>query len=124
MEPIRYTRVGRGMVAYQVLGDGPFDLVCIPGLVNHLEASWEEPSLARHYRRLASFCRLVVFDRRGAGLSDRFEADAPVTIEERAEEIAAVMAAAGCQRPAVFATADGSPVALFFAATNPLAVRA
>jgi class 3 adenylate cyclase len=92
--------------------------------VNHLEASWEEPSLARHYRRLASFCRLVVFDRRGAGLSDRFEADAPVTIEERAEEIAAVIAAAECQRPAVFATADGSPVALFFAATNPLAVRA
>jgi class 3 adenylate cyclase len=112
------------MVAYQVLGDGPFDLVCVPGFVGNIEAAWGEPALARHYRRLASFCRLIVFDRRGTGMSDRFEAGAPLTIEERAEEIAAVAAAAGCERPAIFACADGSPVAIFFAATMPKEVRA
>ena len=124
MEPIRYARSGVGSVAYQVIGEGPIDLVCVPGLVNHIEAAWDEPSLARHYRRLSSFCRLVLLDRRGAGLSDRLPSDAAPTIEERAEDIAAVLSAAGCERPALFATADGAPVGLFFAATHPEVVRA
>jgi class 3 adenylate cyclase len=92
--------------------------------VNHIESAWQEPSLARHYRRLASFSRLVLFDRRGAGLSDRLPSDAAPTIEERAEDIAAVIGAAECRRPALFATADGSAVALFFAATYPQALQA
>ena len=124
MEPILYTRSGGGSIAYQVVGDGPLDMVCVPGLVNHIEAAWDEPSLARHYRRLASFCRLVLFDRRGAGLSDRLPTAAAPTIEERAEDIAAVIAAVGCAHPALFATADGAPVGLFFAATYPETVRA
>ena len=75
---------GSGSIAYQVIGEGPVDLVCVPGLLNHIESAWDEPSFARHYRRLASFCRLVLLDRRGAGLSDRLESVAAPTIEERA----------------------------------------
>jgi class 3 adenylate cyclase len=124
MEPILYTRSGSGSIAYQVIGEGPVDLVCVPGLLNHIESAWDEPSFARHYRRLASFCRLVLLDRRGAGLSDRLASVAAPTIEERAEDIAAVVAAVGCEHPALFATADGAPVGLFFAATYPETVRA
>ena len=69
--------------------------------MDDLEAAWDEPSLARHYRRLSSFCRLVLMDRLGAGLSDRLPTDAAPTIEERAEDIAAVISAAGCERPAL-----------------------
>ena len=124
MEPILYTRSGSGSIAYQVIGEGPLDLVCVPGLLNHIESAWDEPSFARHYRRLASFCRLVLLDRRGAGLSDRLPSAAAPTIEERAEDIAAVVEAVGCEQPALFATADGAPVGLFFAATYPETVRA
>ena len=111
------------MVAYQVLGDGRPDLVCVPGLVNHMEAAWEEPALARHYRRLSSFSKLVLFDRRGAGLSDRLPTGAALTLEERAEDIAAVQAAVPCRDAFLFATADGASVAIFFAATHPDRVR-
>ena len=70
MEPVLYAQSASGSIAYQVLGGGSFDLVCVPGLVNHIETAWDEPAMARHYRRLAAFCRLVVMDRRGASRRD------------------------------------------------------
>jgi pimeloyl-ACP methyl ester carboxylesterase len=104
-------------IAYQVHGDGPLDLVFVPGFVSHVELFWEEPQAARFLRRLASFARVIVFDKRGQGLSDRQER--PPTLEESMGDLRAVMEAAGCESAAIFGISEGGPMSALFAATYP-----
>jgi serine/threonine protein kinase/TolB-like protein/Flp pilus assembly protein TadD len=113
----RYARSGDVNIAYQVLGDGPIDLVYVPGWVTNIDYSWEDPSLARYYRRLASFSRLILFDKRGTGLSDQ-TAKLP-TLEQRMDDVRAVMDAVGCERAALFGASEGGNMSLLFAATYP-----
>ena len=113
----RYTRSGDMNIAYQVVGDGPVDLVYIPGWVTHIEYCWEEPSLARYYNRLASFSRLILFDKRGTGLSDR--PPGLQSMEERMDDVRAVMDAAGSERAVVFGASEGGILSMLFAATYP-----
>jgi class 3 adenylate cyclase/pimeloyl-ACP methyl ester carboxylesterase len=113
----RYARSGEVNIAYQVVGDGPFDLVFVPGSVSHVELVWEIPAWAAFLRRLASFSRLIVFDKRGTGMSDRV-AGAP-TIETRMDDVRAVMDAAGSKRGALLGLSEGAPMSVVFAATYP-----
>lgn len=113
----KYARSGDVHIAYQVVGDGPMDLVFSPSPVSNLEVAWEWPPFARFLNRLASFSRLILFDKRGTGLSDRVT-DAP-TLEERMDDVRAVMDAVGSRRAAIFGTSEGGPLALLFAATYP-----
>jgi pimeloyl-ACP methyl ester carboxylesterase len=106
-------------IAYQVVGDGPFDLVWAPPWISHVEEAWEEPTLARFLRRLASFSRLIVFDKRGTGMSDRVPEDRLPSLEERMDDMRAVMDAAGSERAAVFGASEGGNLAVLFAATYP-----
>ncbi|MGD9736439.1 MAG: adenylate/guanylate cyclase domain-containing protein [Solirubrobacterales bacterium] len=113
----RYADSSGVSIAYQVHGDGPLDLVFVPGFVSHVELIWEEPTVAAFFRRLSSFARLVVFDKRGQGLSDRL--GRPPTLEESMDDLRAVMDAAGCQRPALFGISEGGPMVSLFAASHP-----
>ena len=113
----RYAKSGDINIAYQVLGSGPVDLIYVPGWVTHLEYGWEEPSLARFYRKLASFSRLILFDKRGTGLSDQ-SANLP-TLEQRMDDVRAVMQAVDSQRAVVFGMSEGGNMAMLFAATYP-----
>jgi class 3 adenylate cyclase len=116
--PTRYAQSTDGTsIAYQVHGDGPLDLVFVSGFVSHVELVWEEPAIARFLRRLASFSRLVFFDKRGQGLSDRL--GRPPTLEETMDDLKAVMDAAGCGTAAVFGISEGGPMSALFAATHP-----
>jgi len=115
----RYARSGTVNIAYQVVGDRPRDLVFVPGWVSHVEAGWDEPLLARFRRRLASFSRLILFDKRGTGMSDRVpDANLP-TLEERMDDVRAVMDAAGSERAAILGQSEGGSMAMLFAATYP-----
>ena len=113
----RYAKSGDINIAYQVLGNGPIDLIYVPGWVTHLEYGWEEPSLARFYRRLASFSRLILFDKRGTGLSDQ-STNLP-TLEQRMDDVRAVMEAVHSDRAVVFGMSEGGNMAMLFAATYP-----
>ncbi|MBS1887978.1 MAG: adenylate/guanylate cyclase domain-containing protein [Actinobacteria bacterium] len=113
----RYANSDGVSIAYQVHGEGPLDLVFVPGFVSHVEVYWELPMVARFFRRLASFSRLVLFDKRGQGLSDR--PGRPPTLEESMDDLGAVMTAAGCERPAIFGISEGGPMSALFAATHP-----
>lgn len=113
----RYARSGDVNIAYQVVGDGPLDLVLVPGWVSNVEHGWEEPRHAAFLNRLASFSRLILFDRRGTGLSDR-EGERP-TLEERMDDVRAVMDAVGSDRAALVGYRGGGPMCLLFAATYP-----
>jgi len=113
----RYAKSGDVNIAYQVIGDGPFDLIFAPGFVSNVEFGWEEPSLERFYRRLAAFCRLVIFDKRGTGLSDRV-AGVP-DLETRIDDVRAIMDATGSERAAVLGYSEGAAMAALFAATYP-----
>ena len=113
----QYAKSGAVSIAYQVLGDGPFDLVFAPGFVSNLESAWQEPRLASFYRELASFCRLIVFDKRGTGLSDRV-ADIP-DLETRMDDVRAILDAVGSERAAVLGYSEGAAMAALFAATYP-----
>ena len=118
MQPeTRYARSGDVHVAYQAVGGGPLDLVLVPGFVSHVEEWWEEPLCARFMERLASFSRLILFDKRGTGLSDR-GADVP-TFEQRMDDVRAVMDAAGSERAAVLGISEGGAMSALFAATHP-----
>jgi class 3 adenylate cyclase len=119
VEPVRYADSESGQIAFQVIGQGPPDLVYVPALVNHIEALWDIPEMARHVEALASFCRLIVLDKRGSGLSDPLPAGRVATVEERMEDITAVLDVVGADRPWFFATADGVAVAVVHAATHP-----
>jgi class 3 adenylate cyclase len=113
----RYARSGEVSLAYQVLGDGPFDLVFAPGFVSNVEYGWEEPTLERFYTRLASFCRLIIFDKRGTGLSDRVSG--VPDLETRMDDIRAIMDAVGSERAALLGYSEGAAMAALFAATYP-----
>jgi class 3 adenylate cyclase len=121
-EPIRYARSGDVNIAYQVTGDGPFDLVYVPGFFSHLEIDWEHPGYARCLERLGSFARMIRFDKRGTGLSDR-GVGLP-DVETRIDDVRAVMDAVGCGQAALFGYSEGGPLCIVFAATYPTRVRA
>src|SRR5918999_1749060 len=114
-----YARTADGAhIAYQVAGAGPHDLVFVMGWTSNIEAMWEEPDLARFLSRLASFSRLIIFDKRGVGLSDRVsDRDFPA-FETRVDDTAAVMDAAGSERAVVFGVSEGGPLATLFTATH------
>jgi pimeloyl-ACP methyl ester carboxylesterase len=116
----RYTRTSDGVhIAYQVLGDGPVDFVWIPGFVSHIEFAWTHPTLARLYRRIASFSRLILFDKRGTGMSDRVAPDYYPDLETRMIDVQAVMDATGSERAVILGLSEGGPMAMLFAATYP-----
>jgi len=115
----RYARSGKVNIAYQVTGEGPLDLVYVPGWVSHVELAWEEPAQASFLRRLASFSRVITFDKRGTGLSDRVPDEQLPTLEERTDDMRAVMDAVGSQRAALFGFSEGGNMAVFFAASYP-----
>ena len=105
---IRYAKSDNVHIAYQVIGDGPLDLVVVPGWVSNIDCFWEEPSMARFLKRLASFSRLILFDKRGTGLSDRITSTP--TLEERMDDVRAVMEAVGSKKAAVLAAQRRDPV--------------
>jgi len=112
-----YARSGDVSIAYQVVGDGPFDLVFAPGFVSNVEYGWEEPTLERFYQRLGSFCRLIIFDKRGTGLSDRVSG--VPDLETRMDDVRAILDAVGSERAAVLGYSEGAAMAALFAATYP-----
>src|SRR5579884_3434515 len=118
----RYARSGEVHIAYQVVGEGPIDLIWVPGWISNIDHYWTEPTIDRYFRRLASFSRLILFDRRGTGLSDPL-LRAP-TLEEQMDDVVAVMEAARSQQAAVYAQLEGGAMAALFAATHPERTRA
>jgi len=118
----RYARNGDARIAYQVIGRGKFDLVVVQGLVSHLGLIWDDPDLSQFYKALAAFARVIVFDKRGTGLSDR---DVAIPgMADRIDDTLAVMDAAGAARAAVFGISEGGKMSLMLAATRPERVRA
>ena len=117
----KYARNGDVSIAYQVFGNGPVDIIYVPPFVSNLELQWQEPQQARYLQRLASFSRLVMFDKRGTGLSDR---TGIATLEERMDDVRAVMDAVGLKRGVVFGTSEGGAMSLLFTATYPERVQA
>lgn len=115
----KYCKSGDVYIAYQVVGSGPRDLVLVPPFVSHVELYWEEPSLVRFLHRLASFSRLIVFDKRGTGLSDRVSNNALPDLEQRMDDVRAVLDAVGSQKAALFGPSEGGPMSALFAATYP-----
>src|SRR5262245_48162221 len=118
----RYARSGDVMIAYQVVGEGPFDVVFAPPWVSHVELQWEAAGLAALLGGVAEHARVLVFDKRGTGLSDRV-AGAPM-LEERSDDIRAVMDAAGSDRAVVFGASESVPMSVAFAASHPERVSA
>jgi pimeloyl-ACP methyl ester carboxylesterase/DNA-binding winged helix-turn-helix (wHTH) protein len=118
----RYARSGNVNIAYQVVGDGPIDLVFVMGWVSHLDYFWAEPSFARFLRRLASFSRLILFDKRGTGLSDRV-GELP-TLEQRMDDVRAVLDAVGSRQAALLGVSEGGPLCALYATTYPERTRA
>ncbi len=115
----KYVRSGDVHIAYQVVGDGPIDIVYVPGWVSHVELCWEEPTYARFLNQIASFSQLIMFDKRGTGLSDRVPNDQLPTLEERTNDLLAVMDAVGSQKAALFGFSEGGNLSAYFAATYP-----
>lgn len=116
----RYAKAPDGVsIAYQVVGEGPRDLVWVPGWISHLEAAWDEPTLARFFERLASFSRLILFDKRGTGMSDRVVESELPTLETRMTDVLTVCEAVGSERAALFGVSEGAPLCVLFAATYP-----
>jgi pimeloyl-ACP methyl ester carboxylesterase len=118
----QYARSGEVNIAYQVVGEGPLDLVLVPGFVSHLDLDWDEPGYAHMLRRLSSFARLIRFDKRGTGLSDR--AVGLPDLETRMDDVRAVMDAVGSERAALYGYSEGGPMSCLFAATYPHRVSA
>jgi pimeloyl-ACP methyl ester carboxylesterase len=115
----RYTKSGDVNIAYQVVGDGPVDLIYVPGWISNVELNWEEPPLAHTLERLASFSRLILFDKRGTGLSDPVPTDRLPTLEQRMDDVRAVLDAVGSRQTAVFGFSEGGLMSVLFAATYP-----
>jgi pimeloyl-ACP methyl ester carboxylesterase/class 3 adenylate cyclase len=121
LDPIpttHYVSNDAASIAYQVYGDGP-DLVLIEGFTTNVEVQWEHPIIARFLRRLGSFCRVAVFDKRGTGLSERLGPGEAPSLEQRADDVRAVMDAAGMERATVFGSSEGGSLSVLMAATNP-----
>jgi class 3 adenylate cyclase len=104
-------------IAYQVLGEGPFDLLFVPGFISNVEATWRSPDLSAFFRRLASFCRLILFDKRGTGMSDR--GSQIFTLEQRMHDVRAILDEVGSKQAALFGASEGGPMSLLYAATYP-----
>ncbi|MGH2810262.1 MAG: alpha/beta fold hydrolase, partial [Actinomycetota bacterium] len=119
----RYAKCDDGYVAYQVIGDGPIDMVFMSAWFSHVDGRWEEPSFARMLRRFSSFARLIVFDKRGSGASDPLSKE-NMSWENWADDVLCVMDAAGSERAAVVGVGDSGPIAMLFAATHPERVSA
>lgn len=118
LEPIRYVQsVGGYSIAYQVVGDGPLDIIFVHGFICSFQPGWEWPALASFYRGLAKLGRLILFDKRGTGLSDRVLGIA--SLEERMDDVRAVMDAVGAERAVVVGVSEGGPMCTLFAATHP-----
>jgi pimeloyl-ACP methyl ester carboxylesterase len=115
--PTQYAKSGDASIAYQVVGEGALDLVLVLGFATHLELQWESPPFARFCERLSTFSRLIVFDKRGTGLSDPV-AEVP-TLEQRIDDVRAVMDAAGSERAALFGISEGGPMSVLLAASHP-----
>jgi class 3 adenylate cyclase len=124
MAQTEYARSGDLHIAYQVVGNGPIDLVYVPGWVSHIDLAWEEPTHARFLTRLAAFSRLITFDKRGTGLSDRVPNSALPRLDERMDDLRAVMDAADSKRAAIFGFSEGGNLAALFAAAHPERTRA
>jgi pimeloyl-ACP methyl ester carboxylesterase len=120
--PTEYAESDGASIAYQVLGNGRIDVVLVLGFATHVELQWEAPPFARFFERISSFSRLIIFDKRGSGLSDPV-IDAP-TLEQRVDDVRAVMDAAGSGRAALFGVSEGGPMSVLFAATYPDRVSA
>jgi len=104
-------------IAYQVFGEGPFDLLFVPGFVSNVEATWRSPDLGAFFRRLASFCRVILFDKRGTGMSDR--GSQIFTLEQRMHDVQAILDKIDCKQASLFGVSEGGPMALLYAATYP-----
>ena len=117
----RYAQSGEVNIAYQVVGEGDFDVVYVPGAFSHVDLIWDDPSRARFFESLSSFCRLIVFDKRGTGASDPVEIG---DLETRMDDVRAVMDAVGSRRAALVGASEGGPMGLLFAATHPSRVAA
>ena len=115
----RYALSGDVNIAYQVIGEGPIDLVFVMGWVSNIDEFWAEPSFAGFLQRLARFSRLIVFDKRGTGLSDRVDEKNLPTLEQRMDDVRAVMDAAGSRKAALLGISEGGPMCVLFAATYP-----
>jgi pimeloyl-ACP methyl ester carboxylesterase len=120
----RYAKSGDVHIAYQVVGEGSVDLVVVHGWVTNVELWWEDSSWTRFYERLASFSRLILFDKRGTGLSDRVSIHEMPTLEERMDDVRAVMDAVGSDSAFVLGISEGGPLSLLFAASHPERTRA
>ena len=114
--PVRYAKSGDVHIAYRIFGSGPRDIVLVPGTVSHVELFWEFPVNQYLLKRLGSFARVIVFDKRGQGLSDRV---ADLTLEERMGDVKAVMNAAGSKRATIYGWSEGGQMSMVFAATHP-----
>ena len=119
MPETRYARSGDVNIAYQVVGDGPTDIVYVPGWVSNIELMWDDPGLASFLRRLSSFARLITFDKRGTGLSDPVPVDNLPDFETRMDDLRAVMDAAGSRSATIFGHSEGGTLSILFAATHP-----
>jgi pimeloyl-ACP methyl ester carboxylesterase len=113
----RYTKSGDVHIAYQVMGNGPLDVVLVPGFITHLDIQIENAWCLRFFERFASFCRLILFDKRGTGLSDRVTAIP--TLEERMDDVRAVIDAVGSKQAALVGYSEGGPMCVLFSATYP-----
>ena len=120
----QYVRVDGLNIAYQVVGDGPIDLVYSAGFVSNVELAWEEPLFAQFWERLAGISRLILFDKRGTGMSDRVPSSQLPTLEQRMDDLVGVLDAVGSERPALFGHSEGGSLAVLFAATYPERTRA
>ncbi len=120
----RYVKTGDVHIAYQVVGDGPIDVVLVPGFTSNLEVMWEGAAASGWLRRLTSSFRLILLDKRGTGLSDRVPNDALPTLEQRMDDVRVVMDAAGSERAALLGFWEGGPMCILFAATYPERTRA
>ena len=120
----RYAKSGELNIAYQVVGDSPLDLIYVPGWISNVELNWEEPSHAHVLERLSSFSRLILFDKRGTGLSDPVPLDAMPTLEERMDDVRAVLDAVECEEAALFGFSEGGLMSVLFAATYPERISA
>ncbi len=116
----RYAKTTDGVhIAYQVVGDGPFDLVYVPGWISNVDVGWDLPHHGPFLRRLASFSRLIIFDRRGSGASDRPPREESLALEYGIDDIRAVMDAAGSERAVIFGFEDGAILSALFAGAHP-----
>jgi len=104
-------------IAYQVFGDGLLDLLLVPGFVSNIDATWQSPDRSAFFRRLGSFCRVILFDKRGTGMSDR--GSQIFTLEQRMHDVQAILDEVGSERTALFGISEGGPMSLLYAATYP-----